>query len=85
MHALIGCMAIYGRYCCNFSVVDSNRFNFMQLLFMFRIIKIYKQAIVNLKAQKTEEIKNSAEYIQKCKEIDEQNQQKSSETRSGTS
>ena len=37
--------------------------------------KKYKQAIVSLKAQKTEEIKNSAEYIQKCKEIDEQNQQ----------
>lgn len=35
----------------------------------------HKQAVANLTAQRTEEIRNSTEYIQKCREIDEQNQQ----------
>lgn len=35
----------------------------------------HKQAVANLTAQRTEEIRNSPEYIQKCREIDEQNQQ----------
>ena len=35
----------------------------------------YKQAVANLTAQRTEEIRNSPEYIQKCREIGKQNQQ----------